>query len=105
MHRIRYRLRALQDLTSPLIPKAAANIRTAVTLLHIYKLMYLSITVHHSKILYQVSLASVPFQSSRVSRVMIDLGIYKVGVEVEGRDSSVGIATRYGLEGPGIESR
>ena len=24
---------------------------------------------------------------------------------VEGRDSSVGIATRYGLDGPGIESR
>jgi hypothetical protein len=24
---------------------------------------------------------------------------------VEGRDSSVGIVTRYGLEGPGIESR
>jgi len=25
--------------------------------------------------------------------------------EFEGRDSSVGIATRYGLDGPGIESR
>ena len=25
--------------------------------------------------------------------------------EVAGRDSSVGIATRYGLDGPGIESR
>jgi hypothetical protein len=24
---------------------------------------------------------------------------------IEGRDSSVGIATRYGLDGPGIESR
>jgi hypothetical protein len=25
--------------------------------------------------------------------------------ELSGRDSSVGIATRYGLDGPGIESR
>jgi len=27
------------------------------------------------------------------------------GVLMLGRDSSVGIATRYGLEGPGVESR
>jgi hypothetical protein len=29
----------------------------------------------------------------------------KILIEEMGRDSSVGIATRYGLEGPGIESR
>ena len=33
--------------------------------------------------------------------------VYIVGVQHihVGRDSSVGIATRYGLDGPGIESR
>jgi hypothetical protein len=35
--------------------------------------------------------------------------IYSVGttvvVAIVGRDSSVGIATRYGLDSPGIESR
>ena len=28
-----------------------------------------------------------------------------VNINIMGRDSSVGIATRYGLDGPGIESR
>ena len=31
--------------------------------------------------------------------------IYKLQGTIAGRDSSVGIATRYGLDGPGIESR
>ena len=30
---------------------------------------------------------------------------YQLSVFLVGRDSSVGIATRYGLDGPGIESR
>ena len=34
--------------------------------------------------------------------VLTDLFLYKLTV---GRDSSVGIASRYGLDGPGIESR
>ena len=35
-----------------------------------------------------------------------DLGIIAVETKcTSGRDSSVGIATRYGLDGPGIESR
>jgi hypothetical protein len=33
---------------------------------------------------------------------MIELRYF---IQYEGRDSSVGIATRYGLDGPGIESR
>jgi hypothetical protein len=33
------------------------------------------------------------------------MGIYSRYVEARGRDSSVGIATRYVLDGPGIESQ
>ena len=29
----------------------------------------------------------------------------KLNMKIGGRDSSVGIATRYGLDGPGFESR
>ena len=32
-------------------------------------------------------------------------GYYSVGAVYGGRDSSVGVATRYGLNGPGMESR
>jgi hypothetical protein len=35
----------------------------------------------------------------------LSLNICMYSVEDVGRDSSVGIATRYGLDGPGIESR
>ena len=31
--------------------------------------------------------------------------LYKIFLKGMGRDGSVGIATRYGLDGPGIESR
>jgi hypothetical protein len=31
--------------------------------------------------------------------------IYNARIHLVGRDSSVGIATRYGLDGPGIEFR
>jgi len=34
-----------------------------------------------------------------------EINLHKSLLHVVGRDSSVGIATRYGLDGPGIESR
>jgi hypothetical protein len=36
---------------------------------------------------------------------MLDIRVSLQCANPRGRDSSVGIATRYGLEGPGIESR
>jgi hypothetical protein len=42
---------------------------------------------------------------SKQFRVVKYCTIVCVCVEGGGRDSSVGIATRYGLDGPGIESR
>jgi hypothetical protein len=48
--------------------------------------------------------------TSYIACVLCQVAVTRVGVEsvplhIVGRDSSVGIATRYGLDGPGIESR
>jgi hypothetical protein len=39
------------------------------------------------------------------NRLVIPVMLYGTKAWIVGRDSSVGIATRYGLDGPGIESR
>ena len=37
--------------------------------------------------------------------LFVTVYVYRFITECGGRDSSVGIATRYGLDGPGIESQ
>ena len=52
---------------------------------------------------------SVPIKSTNIQLLLHDLSAVRTFImytyTITGRDSSVGIATRYGLDGPGIESR
>jgi hypothetical protein len=50
------------------------------------------------------SCCSMP-QSPLVQNTLHYISLRRIAVEFMDRDSSVGIATRYGLDGPGIQSR
>ena len=47
----------------------------------------------------------ISFNGLHVTSKYIIVAYSLLCTSVMGRDSSVGIATRYGLDGPGIESR
>ena len=56
--------------------------------------------------LQATSVKSSPSTMLDLSRSLRNLGVFPFrSIIAMGRDSSVGIATRYGLDGPGIESR
>ena len=47
----------------------------------------------------------LPRSCNRLREYLLQFTSKEFDVPVVGRDSSVGIATRYGVDGPGIESR
>jgi hypothetical protein len=58
---------------------------------------------HHR--LYQITKRKLQQQFQLQTNSKILLFTVAIGLIIRARDSSVGIATRYGLDGPGIESR
>jgi hypothetical protein len=72
----------------------------------LWLLMFCSIVFHciplYSIVFHCVSFCSIGFHQLHLYRcVVLPINI----LIIVGRDSSVGIKTRYGLDGPGIESR
>ena len=68
---------------------------------------FTSTTPYFFKVNFNVNRPSI-LSSSKCSLIFSFLfppDKFLYGLGIEGRDSLVGIATRYGLDGPGIESR